>query len=100
MIARRKKKAPPIPDWEVATEITLHRRSVTPGTELSIEGWRGRYRFIKQVTRPQRGVVWLDVADAEGQIRSVHPDRVKRVHRVGTTPKSLLLARQKLGYEK
>lgn len=98
MARRRKVPAPKPADWIEDREVKIHGRIVTPGTELSIKGERGRMRFIKQVTRPERGYQWIDVADPQGQIRSFYLDRVRRVHRISKTPRALLLARQKLGY--
>lgn len=98
MKARRKVAAAPPPDWEASTELKVHGRIVRPGTELSIKGERGRFRFIKYVRRPARGVEWIDVADADEHIRSFRPDRIRRVHTKATTPKALLAARKKLGY--
>lgn len=100
-MARRKKFVPVTPpDWIAETEVKINGRIVTPGTELSIRGERGRMRFIKKVTRPERGVEWIDVADGQGHIRSFRPERVRRVHRIGKTPRALLAARKQLGYDK
>lgn len=95
MITRRRKAAPKIEDWVEEREVTINRHHVRPGTELTIAGHRGRVRFVKKVTRPARGVSWIDVADDEGHIRSFREEAVKRVHRNVTTTKNLLEARKK-----
>jgi hypothetical protein len=85
------------PDWIERTEARIHGRIVEPGTELSIRGERGRFRFLKHVERPERGIEWLDVWGGPRkceQWRSFHPSQVRRVHRINTTPKGLLDARK------
>lgn len=97
-MARRKKQARTLPpDWMEATEITINGRHIQPGTELSIRGERGRFRFVKHVTRPERGIEWIDVwggPKGSPQLRSFRPERVRRVHRLKTDPKALLAARK------
>lgn len=87
MVAPRKaSKIPPPPDgWVIETEVSINGRRVTPGTELSITGVRGRFRFIRQVTTPS--TCWLDVIAPEPHKmqRSFHPDKVKTVHRLDRT---------------
>lgn len=93
-MARRKttgaNPAPHVPlvkDWTVTTEWSHHGRAVLPGTELKIKGERGRYRFLKHVSRPN-GIEWVDViggpSGAEA-FRSFRPDRVGTVHRLVKT---------------
>lgn len=94
----RRRRAKPLPtDWVETTEIVVNGRHVTPGTEISIRGERGRFRFIKHVSRPLRGVEWVDVwggPKGSEQWRSFRPDRVRRVHRVNTTGRNLLAERK------
>jgi hypothetical protein len=95
-MSRRKKLVPP-PDWVVVEEVTINNRTITAGTEVSIEGERGRYRFMKKVIRPELGVEWLDFwGGPKGfeQWRSFPESRVKRVHRINTTGKNLLKERK------
>lgn len=76
-------------------EMTVNNRHVSKGTELSIQGERGRYRFVKHVTNGQ--AVWIDVwggPKGREQMRSFRPERVKRVHYKNTTGKSLLEERK------
>lgn len=85
------------PRWTTAFEITINGHTVTPGTELSIKGERGRFRFIKHVSRPDRGTEWIDVWGGpkhSPQLRSFRPDRVRTVHRINTTGKNLLKERK------
>lgn len=71
--------------WVITTECVINGRHVTPGTECSIKGERGRFRFIKSVTNAA-GSTWLDFygPDRSGY-RSFSPDRVTRVHRIERT---------------
>lgn len=92
---RRFKPSTP-PDWHESDHATVNGRHLTPGTEVSIRGERGRFRFLKRVTRDS-GAEWLDFWGGPKkceQWRSFRADRVKRVHRINTTPKALLEARK------
>lgn len=98
-MTRRKATAPAfVPeDWIVHTDAFLHNRNVAPGTELSIKGERGRFRFVKLVERPQRGIAWIDVwggPKAAPHLRSFRPEQIRSVHRINTDPKALLAARK------
>lgn len=81
-MGRPKKFTKKTPDasahWIVNQEIMINNRHVGAGTELSISGERGRFRFIKHVVNGD--VEWIDVVDKFKAIRSFRPDRVKRVH--------------------
>lgn len=62
-------------------------RHVDPGTELSIRGERGRFRFVEHV-RTDRDVEWISVVGGpKGVItfRAFAPDRIKTVHVKKTT---------------
>lgn len=96
-MSRRRKPAPLPPDWVESLEATVNGRILTPGTEVSIRGERGRFRFMKRVTRPERGIEWLEFWGGpkhSEQWRSFYPDRVRRVHRIRTTDKALVAARK------
>lgn len=93
----RKNKAsePLIPrpnaEWEYKTEIQVHGRNITPGTELKIIGERGRYRFIRFV-KNTNGAEWIDVwggPKGAEQWRSFKLDRIKRVHYKNQTVENL-----------
>lgn len=93
----RRRPAPRPADWVESDEVTINGRTVTPGTELSIRGERGRFRFLRHVARPGRAVEWIDVwggPKGSEHLRSFRPDRVRTVHRIPTTPKALLEARK------
>lgn len=93
----KRKALPSPPDWEERDTAVIHGRTLTRGTEVSIIGERGRYRFLKQVDRPGRGLSWLDFwggPKGSEQWRSFRADRVKRVHRINTTGANLLKARK------
>jgi len=91
MVATRKPtKVPPPPEgWVIETEVKINGRSVTPGTELSITGVRGRCRFMRQVTTPTS--CWLDVMMPEPHKiqRSFSPAKVRTVHRIDKTRENL-----------
>lgn len=56
-------------------------RVLTKDAELTVEGIRGRVRFIQHVTAPS-GAEWLDVITIRtGHARSIRPAAVRRVHR-------------------
>lgn len=74
-------------DWTITTEWTHNGRHVAPGTELKIAGERGRYRFLRHVSRAN-GVEWVDVLGGPaGQeaFRAFRPARVTTVHRTSLT---------------
>lgn len=64
--------------WVVSSEMTINGRNVVRGTELSIQGERGRFRFVKHVVNGD--IEWIDVVDKFKAIRSFRPENVKRVH--------------------
>ncbi len=65
-------------------ETVINGRHVTVGTELTIQGVRGRCRFLAHTTNT-RGDTWLDVADTRGALRAFTIDRVTTVHRTVKT---------------
>ncbi len=90
-MARKKKDskttnpAPRLNDhWVITEEITVNGRKVVRGTELSIVGERGRYKFLKHVYNPKTDSSWIDVVGgsntAASQHRSFRQDRIKTVH--------------------
>jgi hypothetical protein len=66
--------------WIVSEECRINNKVVTPGTELSIRGERGRFKFLKHVINSEHE--WIDVLGTSGQFRSFGIDRVKTVHRI------------------
>lgn len=77
------------------TEMTVNNRHVAKGTEISIQGERGRFRFVKHVQNNQ--AEWIDVwggPKGREQMRSFRPNRIKRVHYKNQTAKSLLEKRK------
>jgi hypothetical protein len=77
---------PPIPvsPRRAETALKVNGRHVTPGTELSIRGVRGRFRFVEKVTT-EAGAEWVTVYGGtknEGAFRSFDPDRISTVHSV------------------
>lgn len=87
-----RKLKPNLPaDWRESFEYVANGRHITPGTEVSIRGERGRFRFIKHVTRDS-GAEWLDFwggpKGAENW-RSFSGDQIRRVHRIEKTDRAL-----------
>lgn len=64
-----------------STEVKLHGRWLRPGTEVSIRGVRGRFRFHEMVEH--LGQTWVTVWGGTkdyGSWRSFDPERIKAVH--------------------
>jgi hypothetical protein len=87
-MGRRSKKEIPnlapgsIANWKITTELQINGRNVVPGTELKIEGARGRFRFVKHVISGT-GKEWIDVWGGPKGLPSFHSfdmEKVKRVH--------------------
>lgn len=66
--------------WIVSDECRINNKIVTPGTELSVRGERGRFKFLKHVINSEHE--WIDVLSSAGQFRSFPLDKVKTVHRI------------------
>jgi hypothetical protein len=93
-MARRKLKQNLPADWHESYEFTANGRHIGPGTEVSIRGERGRFRFIKHVRRDS-GAEWLDFWGGPkgcAQWRSFAPHQIRRVHRINTTEQALAAA--------
>jgi hypothetical protein len=67
-------------NWIVSEECRINNKIVTPGTELSIRGERGRFKFLKHVINSEHE--WIDVLSSTNQFRSFSLDKVKTVHRI------------------
>lgn len=86
-VSRRKRKLPTLadahPDWVISHEMTVNGRAVVVGTEVSIKGESGRFRFVKHVKTPK--CEWVDVVGGPAnsqKYRSFRPEAVKTVHRL------------------
>lgn len=92
-MGRRKKSEKindPSKDWEVTTELQINGRYVKQGTELKIQGERGRFRFMQHIKTETSE--WIDVWGGprhREQTRSFRLDRVKRVHSKNKTDQAL-----------
>jgi len=81
----KRNKAPVVttpPGWRTASEGKINGRRVERGTELSIQGESGRFRFVRFV-KTDKGARWIDVIGGRkgcDQWRSFRPERVKTVH--------------------
>lgn len=69
-----------ITDRRRADTMRINGRHVTRGTELTIDGIRGRCAFVQHVTH-ENGAEWVDVIVARsGRSRTVRPDAIRVVH--------------------
>ena len=89
----KKRLTPMYPaDWTVETYIVVNGRIVRPGTEVSVTGEPGRFRFVKKVTTDS-GKTWVDLIGpiprnplrARSAWRSFRPERIRTVHRTTRT---------------
>jgi hypothetical protein len=83
-------------DWTITTSMTHNRREIHAGTELSIKGVRGRYRFIRHIAKPD-GTEWIDVWGGPAHYeswRSFRPEQIRTVHRINKTDKNVLAERK------
>ena len=77
----------PSADWTRRYEYQVHGRYLAVGTEVSIKGESGRFRFQYAIEKPD-GTVWLEfIGGRKGceVFRSFYPERVRRVHRLKRT---------------
>lgn len=67
--------------------VFINRRKITPGTEVSIYGKRGRFRFVNATRTSEHKLVLHFVGGRTGRemLRSFYPEQVKRVHRLNRT---------------
>lgn len=82
--------------WTYTTEWKWNGRNVVPGTELSMKGLRGRFRFMRHVSTPD-GREWIDVwggTKHHQTNRSFAPERIRTVHRLNKTERNVLLERK------
>ncbi|ALF01441.1 hypothetical protein SEA_LILPHARAOH_63 [Mycobacterium phage LilPharaoh] len=74
---------PPVPQ----PEVVVNGRVLAPGTEVSIRGERGRFRFVKAAVT-SAGRITCDFIGPDDNTkcwRSFYPERIKTVHRVNRT---------------
>ncbi|QIG61589.1 hypothetical protein SEA_XIMENITA_81 [Mycobacterium phage Ximenita] len=72
---------------EPQPEVVVNGRVLEPGTEVSIRGERGRFRF-KAAARTSGGRIVCDFIGGPAgheQWRSFYPERIKTVHRLNRT---------------
>jgi hypothetical protein len=89
---RGKTKSNLPPDWHEFFDAKIHGRAILPGTEVSIIGKRGRFRFVRRIVKDD-GSEWLDFWGGKKGVeswRSFTPESIKTVHRLRQTAKSLL----------
>lgn len=70
-------------DWVRTENYVANGRKIERGTEITIEGERGRFKFIRHVYNPRADVEWIDVVGGTKglkELRSFRPERIKRVH--------------------
>ena len=72
-------------EWTRTSEFSANGRNIERGTELSIKGESGRFRFIEHVRTPD-GSEWITVYGGDSNLkgvrswRSFSPDRIRTVH--------------------
>lgn len=74
--------------WVVELEATINGRHLERGTEFSVRGEQGRFRFIKHVLNVANGAEWVDAIggpEKEPAWRSFGVDREFTVHRINRT---------------
>lgn len=78
-----KRKTLPLPsDWTILEEIRANGRILVRGTEFSVIGERGRFRFVKYV-QTGAGIEWIDaIGGPSGREawRAFLPSQVRTVH--------------------
>jgi hypothetical protein len=86
-MGRRKKPAVETPDlsahWIRTDTFMANGRHIEKGTELSIQGERGRFKFVQHVYNPRLDVEWIDVIGGKmgvKEFRAFRPTQIKRVH--------------------
>lgn len=67
--------------------VFVNQRKIEPGTEVSIKGKRGRFRFVNATHTSDNRLVLNFVGGRSGHemMRSFYPEQVKRVHRLTRT---------------
>ena len=71
--------------------VRVHGRDLHPGTEVSISGERGRFRFIRATTTSTERVVLDFIGGQPGHEcwRSFYPERIKSVYRLNRTRRNV-----------
>ena len=84
----------PLPrQWTVLDEVRLPGRlKLVAGREFTATGVRGRLRFRHGI-RTTDGEFWVEAFDRDGGFRSIHPDRVRRVHSLSPSSTLVRVAR-------
>jgi hypothetical protein len=85
-MSRRRTPVPhtdPSAAWERLTHhVSASGRHLGPGTEFSVHGEPGRFRFVEHVITPA-GVEWITAHGGPRKVRvcrSFRPERIRRVH--------------------
>lgn len=68
--------------WVILDSVQINGRNVSTGSEITIKGERGRFKFIQLVKTPE--AEWVDVIGGLSNykaFRSFYLSRVKVVHR-------------------
>jgi hypothetical protein len=92
---RRPRRIPPIHDpsldWRRHETYQINGRVLVPGTEFSVHGEPGRFRFLYVIQTPA-GATWVDGIGGrvkEPQWRSFRLNQIKTIHRIPKTRQSL-----------
>jgi hypothetical protein len=86
-MVRKKKNSVETPNpsahWEKSDTYMANGRHIEKGTELTIQGERGRFTFVQHVYNPKINVEWIDVIGGKKgvkEFRAFRPSQIKRVH--------------------
>ncbi|WNM74158.1 hypothetical protein SEA_NERGAL_67 [Mycobacterium Phage Nergal] len=78
MNTKRRFAAPPAPPQP---EVKVNGRVLAPGTEVSITGQRGRFRFLRSATTSEGRITCDFTSQRTGLWRSFYAEQIKTVHR-------------------
>lgn len=82
---RAKRRTPPrvITDRRPVDHFTVNGRRVEPSVEVTVDGIRGRCVVLACIQH-ESGATWVDVITSRGFARTIHPNKIKTVHRSKT----------------
>lgn len=74
-------------DQVVTRDFHWGRHHLTPGVELTVQGIRGRVRYVQHVANTDTGAEWIDVVHGKlCGIRAIRLERIRTVHRNRVMP--------------
>lgn len=64
----------------VTDEFQHNGRWMRPGTEITVEGVKGRCRFVRHVRNLNSDSEWIECFSMDKHFRAFRPERIKTVH--------------------